>query len=190
MGGVTGVIGAAAMFTHVGPPLLLASLLFGGGSTAVTAGNEMVNYRSEPRQMADRILVLFDVLMSLSEGMERVLVTSKLSSRNRKRGSVSTTDDEGNNGSDENISLNGGSADKDDEKENEFGSVNVNVEKDDEEGSATLEDMLNAVNVESIENEETNNDGSNSNNITTSSKIKAKSMTKTRTVTNVTRHIP
>jgi hypothetical protein len=50
----------------VGPPLLLASILFGGGATAVNAGSEAVNYRCEPNKMADRILTLHSIISSIA----------------------------------------------------------------------------------------------------------------------------
>eukprot|EP00934_Nitzschia_sp_Nitz4_P003791 Nitzschia sp. Nitz4//scaffold191_size41780//19540//20757//NITZ4_007468-RA/size41780-processed-gene-0.81-mRNA-1//-1//CDS//3329540184//3781//frame0 len=56
--GGLGVAAACTILTPVGPPLLLASMLFGGGATAVNAGSEAVNYRCEPNKMADRILTL------------------------------------------------------------------------------------------------------------------------------------
>lgn len=64
--GLAGVAAAATIFTPVGPPLLIASILFGGGATAVSAGSETVNYHCEPNKMADRIIVLRDVVYSIS----------------------------------------------------------------------------------------------------------------------------
>lgn len=57
---------ACTIFTPVGPPLLLASILFGGGATAVNAGSEAVNYRCEPNKMADRILTLHSIISSIA----------------------------------------------------------------------------------------------------------------------------
>lgn len=65
--GGLGVAAACTIFTPVGPPLLLASILFGGGATAVTAGSEAVNYRCEPNKMADRILTLHSVITCISK---------------------------------------------------------------------------------------------------------------------------
>lgn len=64
--GGLGVAAACTIFTPVGPPLLLASFLFGGGATAVTAGSEAVNYRCEPNKMADRILTLHSVITCIA----------------------------------------------------------------------------------------------------------------------------
>ena len=58
---------ACTIFTPVGPPLLLASILFGGGATAVNAGSEAVNYRCEPNKMADRILTLHSIISSIAD---------------------------------------------------------------------------------------------------------------------------
>lgn len=64
--GGLGVAAACTIFTPVGPPLLLASILFGGGATAVTAGSEAVNYRGEPNKMADRILTLHSIISCIA----------------------------------------------------------------------------------------------------------------------------
>lgn len=66
MAGGLGVAAAATILTPVGPPLLLASILFGGSATAVNASSEAVNYRCEPNKMADRILTLHSVIMCIS----------------------------------------------------------------------------------------------------------------------------
>eukprot|EP00567_Pseudictyota_dubia_P018081 CAMPEP_0197438818 /NCGR_PEP_ID=MMETSP1175-20131217/5708_1 /TAXON_ID=1003142 /ORGANISM="Triceratium dubium, Strain CCMP147" /LENGTH=577 /DNA_ID=CAMNT_0042968619 /DNA_START=191 /DNA_END=1924 /DNA_ORIENTATION=+ len=65
--GITGVVGAATIFTPVGPPLLIASLFFGGSATAVQTGSEAVNYFSEPNKLADKIIALHAMVVSLLE---------------------------------------------------------------------------------------------------------------------------
>ena len=67
LSGGLGVAAACTIFTPVGPPLLLASILFGGGATAVNAGSEAVNYRSEPNTMADKILTLYSFITRIAE---------------------------------------------------------------------------------------------------------------------------
>ena len=64
--GAIGVAAAVTIFTPVGPPLLLASVLFGGTSTAVAAGSESVNYRCEPNKMADKIIALHAIVTSIA----------------------------------------------------------------------------------------------------------------------------
>jgi len=64
--GGLGVAAAATIFTPVGPPLLLASILFGSGAAAVDAASEAVNYRCEPNKMADRILTLHSIINCIS----------------------------------------------------------------------------------------------------------------------------
>ena len=64
--GGLGVAAAATIFTPVGPPLLLASILFGGGAAAVDAASEAVNYRCEPNKMADKILTLHSIINNIS----------------------------------------------------------------------------------------------------------------------------
>jgi hypothetical protein len=63
--GITGIVAAATLFTPAGPPLLIASLIFGGTATAVSAGSEAVNYVSEPRKVADKIIAMHGVAKSL-----------------------------------------------------------------------------------------------------------------------------
>jgi len=64
--GGLGVAAAATIFTPVGPPLLLASILFGSGAAAVDAASEAVNYHCEPNKMADRILTLHSIINCIS----------------------------------------------------------------------------------------------------------------------------
>jgi hypothetical protein len=65
LSGVLGVAAAATILTPAGPPLLIASLLFGGSATAVQTGTEMRNYYSEPNQLADRIFALHGIVHSI-----------------------------------------------------------------------------------------------------------------------------
>lgn len=58
---------AATIFTPVGPPLLLASILFGSGAAAADAASEAVNYHCEPNKMADRILTLHSIINCISD---------------------------------------------------------------------------------------------------------------------------
>jgi len=63
--GALGIAAAASIFTPAGPPLLVASILLGGGATAVQTGTEVVNYCSEPNKFADRIIALSEMLHNL-----------------------------------------------------------------------------------------------------------------------------
>eukprot|EP00567_Pseudictyota_dubia_P010231 CAMPEP_0197434880 /NCGR_PEP_ID=MMETSP1175-20131217/2536_1 /TAXON_ID=1003142 /ORGANISM="Triceratium dubium, Strain CCMP147" /LENGTH=872 /DNA_ID=CAMNT_0042963739 /DNA_START=131 /DNA_END=2746 /DNA_ORIENTATION=+ len=63
--GVLGVAAAATIFTPAGPPLFVASLLFGGGATAVQTGSEAINYFSEPKKIADRVIALHGMVLSI-----------------------------------------------------------------------------------------------------------------------------
>jgi hypothetical protein len=63
--GALGLAGAAAILTPAGVPLLTASLLFGGTSTAVQVGHGTANYFSEPQKVANRILALHGILVSI-----------------------------------------------------------------------------------------------------------------------------
>lgn len=56
--GVLGVAAAATILTPAGPPLLVASLVFGGSATAVQTGSEAYRYHCEPNKFANRILAL------------------------------------------------------------------------------------------------------------------------------------
>lgn len=63
--GVLGIASAATILTPVGPPLLVASLLFGGSATAATAGSAVVNSLSEGNRMADRIIALHGICWNI-----------------------------------------------------------------------------------------------------------------------------
>lgn len=65
MSGALGIAAAATIFTPVGPPLLIASLLFGGSATAMQTGTEVRNYFSDSNRLADRILALHGMLRSI-----------------------------------------------------------------------------------------------------------------------------
>jgi hypothetical protein len=64
--GVLGIVSAATIFTPVGPPLLIASLLFGGTATAAQTGSEVHNaYFSEPNRLADRVIALHGICWNI-----------------------------------------------------------------------------------------------------------------------------
>jgi hypothetical protein len=65
--GVLGLVSAATIFTPIGPPLLIASLLFGGGATAAQTGTELRNSSlcSEPHRLADRIIALHGICWNI-----------------------------------------------------------------------------------------------------------------------------
>lgn len=65
LSGVLGIAAAATILTPAGPPLLIASLFFGGGATAVQTGTEAYNYFSEPNKLADRIIALHGMVLSI-----------------------------------------------------------------------------------------------------------------------------
>jgi hypothetical protein len=65
--GIVGVAAAVTIFTPAGPPLLIASILFGGGATAASAGSEAVNYHSSANKMADTIISLHGILHSIAD---------------------------------------------------------------------------------------------------------------------------
>lgn len=63
--GILGIAAAASILTPAGPPLLIASLFFGGGATTVQSSTEALNYLSEPRKLADRIIALHGMSLSI-----------------------------------------------------------------------------------------------------------------------------
>jgi hypothetical protein len=65
--GVLGIVSAATIFTPVGPPLLIASLLFGGSATAAQTGSELRNssFCSEPHRLTDRIIALHGICWNI-----------------------------------------------------------------------------------------------------------------------------
>ena len=70
--GALGFAGMAAILTPAGPPLLLASVLTGGTGTAVQVSQEAKNYFNESQKVANRILVLHGMLLSLLSAMEEL----------------------------------------------------------------------------------------------------------------------
>lgn len=65
LSGVLGIAAAASILTPAGPPLLIASLFFGGSATTIQTGTEAMNYFSEPRKLADRVIALHGMALSL-----------------------------------------------------------------------------------------------------------------------------
>ena len=63
--GILGVASAVAIFTPAGPPLLIASLLFGGSATVVQTGTEVRLHLSQPNQLADKIIALHGVCWNI-----------------------------------------------------------------------------------------------------------------------------
>ena len=64
--GVVGVAAAVTILTPVGPPLLIASILFGSGATAASAGSEAVNYHCNANKMCDTIIALHGMCNSMA----------------------------------------------------------------------------------------------------------------------------
>ena len=75
--GTLGVAAACTLLTPVGPPLLIASMLFGSSATAASAGSDVVNYASEPNKMADRIIVMYQLLQCLAVQLPNLIHASR-----------------------------------------------------------------------------------------------------------------
>ncbi|CAB9526772.1 expressed unknown protein [Seminavis robusta] len=58
-------VAAAAILSPAGPPLLMASILFGASAAAASTGTEAFTYYSQPNQLANKILALHDLVQSL-----------------------------------------------------------------------------------------------------------------------------
>jgi transcription elongation factor Elf1 len=65
--GVLGVAAACTILSPAGPPLLIASLVFGGSATVVQTGSEAYKYYSEPNQLANRIFTLQGIVNMILE---------------------------------------------------------------------------------------------------------------------------
>lgn len=86
--GITGIVGAGALLcppvAAAGVPILIASLVFGGGATAAHTGDyAAVKYWSEPNIMADKMVVLHGMCLSLLRVVE-ILSYGLLSSKQEK----------------------------------------------------------------------------------------------------------
>jgi Tfp pilus assembly major pilin PilA len=65
MSGIAGVAAAAAILTPAGPPLLIASLLFGGSAQVANHSTTMVNYYSHPNKLATKIITYYNLCRSI-----------------------------------------------------------------------------------------------------------------------------
>ena len=67
--GVAGVVGCGALLfppvAVAGVPLLIGSLVLGGGATAVQTGDSAARYFSQPNKIADKMVALHSMLLSL-----------------------------------------------------------------------------------------------------------------------------
>jgi len=67
--GVAGVVGCGALLfppiAAAGVPLLVASLVFGGGATAAQTGDAAAKYFSEPHRLAEKMVALHAMVLSL-----------------------------------------------------------------------------------------------------------------------------
>lgn len=67
--GMAGVVGCGALLfppvAAVGLPLLISSLVFGGAATAAQTGDAAVQYFSEPNKLADKMVTLHGMMLSL-----------------------------------------------------------------------------------------------------------------------------
>jgi len=82
MSGVTGVGAVAATAIHIsalatiltpaGPPLLIASLVFGVTAAGAQGGSEVVHHYSEPNQVANKVLALFELVHCLLDIVDTI----------------------------------------------------------------------------------------------------------------------
>ena len=63
--GVTGVVAACTILTPIGPPLLIASVLFGGAGATASSASGAVNYHCQSNKMANTIFVLHGMVRSI-----------------------------------------------------------------------------------------------------------------------------
>jgi hypothetical protein len=63
--GVTGVVAACTILTPIGPPLLIASVLFGGAGATASSASGAVNYHCQANKMANTIFVLHGMVRSI-----------------------------------------------------------------------------------------------------------------------------
>jgi hypothetical protein len=70
--GVLGVAAACTALTPVGPPLLMASLVCGGSAVAVHSGSEALRYFSESHDMADQIIALYGMMLTIGSKVQNM----------------------------------------------------------------------------------------------------------------------
>lgn len=63
--GLAGIAAAAAVVTPAGPPLIIASLLFGATAQASASGSKLVNYYSAPNKIALKIISYYNLIKSI-----------------------------------------------------------------------------------------------------------------------------
>ncbi|KAL7555563.1 hypothetical protein ACA910_013039 [Epithemia clementina (nom. ined.)] len=95
MTGLMGFAGAAALLTPAGPPLLLASFVFGTSNAAVGLGYSANKYywRSDsasPTQVANRLLTLYGFLLA---AMERIVTVREQVQADKTMGNVESSKD-------------------------------------------------------------------------------------------------
>ena len=102
--GLTGVVGCGALLfppvAAAGVPLLIASLVFGGGATAVQSGDAAAKYFSEPNKLAEKMVALHGMVLSLLRITE-VLSFGLLKSQLGVNYSLEGMSEEGKGGKDE-----------------------------------------------------------------------------------------
>jgi hypothetical protein len=95
---IAGIVGCGILLfvppaAVAGVPLLIASLVVGGGATAAQTGDEVVRYFSEPNRLAERMVALHGMATSLLR-VKDVLSHVLLRSRYRSEGEVAMAVDE------------------------------------------------------------------------------------------------
>ena len=63
--GLAGIAAAAAIVTPIGPPLIIASLLFGATAQASSSGSKLVNYYSTSNKISLKIISYYNLLKSI-----------------------------------------------------------------------------------------------------------------------------
>ncbi|KAL7504247.1 hypothetical protein ACHAXN_001931 [Cyclotella atomus] len=97
--GITGIVGAGALLcppvAAAGVPILIASLIFGGTATAAHTGDYVgVKYWSEPNVLADKMVVLHGMCLSLLRVVEVLSYGLKLKSSSSSGSSTENLDQE------------------------------------------------------------------------------------------------
>jgi hypothetical protein len=95
--GILGIAAAATIVTPAGPPLFIASLLFGGSASIVQSTTESRKYHSDHQKLASRIVALqsmTEAILHVTSTLRHAVATMTAQEKAAAAGSVTVAEDE------------------------------------------------------------------------------------------------